>query len=165
MMIILQSCLIICEVSWWRNLFATSNDFCKKYLLWKEVFWCEILPVMWSVFCEKTILVFCDNTFCDVKYLYFFCFGKFSFWAIRGPVLGLEPWEQPWLTSLALTNGAILIQGERKCKTTWRKKITSGRKKIRRFAMTKRKCFYGEIGDMVTLCLILFKIRCYSPNV
>ena len=28
--IVLQSCLTICEVSWWRKLFVTSRDFCKK---------------------------------------------------------------------------------------------------------------------------------------
>ena len=68
MIIILQSCLTTCEVSWWRNLFVTSSAFCKKYVLWSEVFWCEILPMMWSVFLRKTILNFLWSHFlwCEV---------------------------------------------------------------------------------------------------
>ena len=34
-----------------------------------------------------------------MKYLYFLYIGKLSFWALRGPFLGLGPWEQPWLIS------------------------------------------------------------------
>jgi hypothetical protein len=137
-----------------------------KYFLWCEVFWCYILPVMSSVFLrkKKRFIIFDDHTFCDVKYLYFLCLGMFSLWVLWGPVLGLEPWEQPWLMSLAPTNGAIECQGKRKCKTSWRKKNNLSEEK-RRLRMTKRKCCYGEIGAIYTLCFILLKIRCYSPHV
>ena len=59
---------------------------------------------MWVFSVKNDSCFFCDDTFCDVKYLYFLCLGKFSFWTIRGPVLGWELWEQPWLMSIIYTH-------------------------------------------------------------
>jgi hypothetical protein len=58
--------------------------------------------------------------------------------------------------SLAPTNGAVRGQDKHKRKTSWRKKITSGRKK--KVCDDKAYLFDREIEDMYTLCLILFKI-------
>jgi hypothetical protein len=82
---------LICSIKW----FLVKNTFCEvKYFNVKYFLWCEVF------FWEKRFLIFGDHTFCYVKYLYFLCLGMFSVWALWGPILGLEPWEQSWLMSI-----------------------------------------------------------------
>ena len=68
-------------------------------MLWSEVFLCEILPVMWSVFLWKMIHVFCNHAFCDVKYFYFLL-SKYSLISGKGP-LGGSRWKLLELTSVS----------------------------------------------------------------
>jgi hypothetical protein len=55
--------------------------------------------VMWSVFLWKTIHVFCNHTFCDVKYFYFLL-SKYSLIFGKGP-LGGSRWKLLELTSVS----------------------------------------------------------------
>jgi len=54
---------------------------------------------MWSVFLWKTIHVFCNHTFCDVKYFYFLL-SKYSLIFGKGP-LGGSRWKLLELTSVS----------------------------------------------------------------
>ena len=54
---------------------------------------------MWSVFLWKTILIFCNHTFCDVKYFYFLL-SKYSLIFGKGP-LGGSRWKLLELTSVS----------------------------------------------------------------
>ena len=54
---------------------------------------------MWSVFLWKTIHVFCNHTFCDVKYFYFLL-SKYSLISGKGP-LGGSRWKLLELTSVS----------------------------------------------------------------
>ena len=46
---------LICEVFYVKHLFVTLTILCTKYLLWRGVFTCNILVVIWMVFLVKTI--------------------------------------------------------------------------------------------------------------
>ena len=80
-----------------------------------------------------------------LKYLHFPCciFAYKEKGPVLCPVCGhflcWNAWEQPWLMSLAPTNGAIRCQGERKYKPPGGKNKPQVGKKGR-FAMTTRKC-------------------------
>jgi hypothetical protein len=60
---------------------------------------------MWNTHCTvkcflwKTIHVFLRSHFLWCEVFVLPLVRKVSFWALRGPVLGLEPCEQPWLMS------------------------------------------------------------------
>ena len=79
-----------------KKLIGDIKYVCVKILVAK--FLCEILPVMWSIFLWKTIHVFCNHTFCDVKYFYFLL-SKYSLRSGKGP-LGGSRWKLLELTSV-----------------------------------------------------------------